>query len=145
MKGWRSYLGVVAMFAACGWGVAAGQQSPRPGTVVVPPTSVGNFTSESAWSSAGGGPSRYVPVPDFQSSIYSLANLLNGARGTPDISFDADPYTGVSVYDSTPCQGYSGWMVFGGTSVSAPSLAGIANLTGTFDGGWSNGTISTSV
>ena len=90
----------------------------------------GNFTSESAWSGAGGGASRFVPVPDYQSGIYSLAQLLNGKRGTPDLSFDADPYTGVSVYDSTPCQGYVDWMVFGGTSVSSPSLAGVVNYTG---------------
>jgi len=94
----------------------------------------GNFTGESAWSSAGGGPSQYQPVPSYQSAIYSLAQLLNGYRGTPDFSFDANPYTGVSVYDSTPCQNYSGWMVFGGTSVAAPSLAGVVNLSGNFSG-----------
>jgi kumamolisin len=33
----------------------------------------------------------------------------------------------VSVYDSTSCQGLSGWLVFGGTSVASPSLAGIVN------------------
>ena len=48
----------------------------------------------------------------------------------PDFSFDADPNSGVSVYDSTSCQGFSGWLVFGGTSVSSPSLAGIVNLAG---------------
>jgi len=36
------------------------------------------------------------------------------------------------VYDSTPCQGLSGWLVFGGTSISSPSLAGIVNLAGHF-------------
>jgi hypothetical protein len=94
----------------------------------------GDFSGESAWSSAGGGPSKYEPVPDYQSAIYSLAQLLNGRRGTPDFSFDSNPSTGVSVYDSTPCQGLSGWMVFGGTSVAAPSLAGIVNLSGDFSG-----------
>jgi kumamolisin len=48
----------------------------------------------------------------------------------PDYSFDADPQTGVSVYDSTSCQGSSGWLVFGGTSVAAPSLSGIINSAG---------------
>ncbi|HEV2020916.1 MAG TPA: hypothetical protein VGQ94_00135 [Terriglobales bacterium] len=33
-------------------------------------------------------------------------------------------------YDSTRCQGSSGWLVFGGTSVSSPSMAGIVNLAG---------------
>ena len=36
-------------------------------------------------------------------------------RSMPDYSFDADPNTGVSVYDSTRCQGVSGWLLFGGT------------------------------
>lgn len=107
--------------------------------------SSGNFTGESAWRDSGGGASRFVPVPGYQSAIYSLASLLNGARGTPDLSFDADPYTGVSVYDTTSCQGMSGWMVFGGTSVAAPSLAGIVNQAGAFDGGWDDGTNSASV
>jgi len=44
-----------------------------------------------------------------------------------DFSFDADPKTGVAVYDSTRCQGLVGWLVFGGTSVSSPALAGIVN------------------
>ena len=57
--------------------------------------------------------------------------LLN-RRSAPDFSFDADPHSGVSVYDSTQCQGLSGWLVFGGTSVSSPSLAGIVNLAGHF-------------
>jgi uncharacterized membrane protein len=105
----------------------------------------GNFTGESAWSSAGAGPSAYEPAPDYQSSIYTLANLLNGYRGTADYSFDANPASGVSVYDSTSCQGYVGWLVFGGTSVASPSLAGIFNLAGAFDGGWANGTNTTSV
>jgi hypothetical protein len=105
----------------------------------------GNFSYEGAWSSAGAGPSKYVPVPDYQSGIQTLASILNGSRGTPDFSFDADPYTGVSVYDSTSCQGLSGWLVFGGTSVSSPSLAGIFNLAGAFNGGWDGGGNSSSV
>lgn len=56
-----------------------------------------------------------------------------GSRGTPDFSFHARPASGVSVYDSTRYQGLSGWLVFGGTSVSAPSLAGIVNLAGHFN------------
>jgi kumamolisin len=94
----------------------------------------GNFTGENAWSDAGGGPSQYEPIPSYQSGIYSLSQLLGNYRGTPDLSFDADPYTGVSVYDSTSCQGLIGWLVFGGTSVSAPSLAGVVNYSKDFSG-----------
>lgn len=89
----------------------------------------GKFVSETGWSGSGGGMSTYEPRPAYQSIVSSI--VLN-SRGVPDFSFDADPNSGVSVYDSTKCQGFSGWLVFGGTSVSSPSLAGIVNLAGNF-------------
>ena len=89
----------------------------------------GNFLSETAWSGSGGGPSAYEPRPAFQDGIVVI---VGSQRGAPDFSFDADPASGVSVYDSTSCQGLVGWMVFGGTSVSSPALAGIVNLAGHF-------------
>ncbi len=91
--------------------------------------SSGAFVSETAWSGSGGGPSAYEPRPAFQSIV---SNIVGSHRGAPDFSFDADPNSGVSVYDSTFCQGYSGWMVFGGTSVASPSLAGIVNSANHF-------------
>lgn len=89
----------------------------------------GQFVSETGWSGSGGGASQYEPRPAWQQGI---AKIVGSRRGAPDFSFDADPSSGVSVYDSTSCQGYSGWMVFGGTSVAAPSLAGIVNSAGKF-------------
>ena len=89
----------------------------------------GQFISETAWSGSGGGPSKYEPKPSYQSGV---AGTDSTRRSAPDFSFDANPNTGVSVYDSTRCQGASGWLVFGGTSVSSPSLAGIVNLAGQF-------------
>jgi subtilase family serine protease len=87
----------------------------------------GTFVSETGWSGSGGGPSKYESRPSYQNIIQTI---VNNARGVPDYSFDADPNSGVSVYDSTSCQGSSGWLVFGGTSVSSPSLAGIVNSAG---------------
>jgi len=87
----------------------------------------GNFLSETGWSGSGGGPSKYELRPSYQDIIQTI---VGNARGVPDYSFDADPNTGVSVFDSTSCQGISGWLVFGGTSVSSPSLAGIVNSAG---------------
>jgi kumamolisin len=87
----------------------------------------GNFVSETGWSGSGGGSSKYEGRPAYQDVI---STIVGSKRGTPDFSFDANPNSGVSVYDSTPCQGVSGWLVFGGTSVSSPSLAGIVNLAG---------------
>ena len=46
-------------------------------------------------------------------------------RGIPDVSYDADPNTGFSVYDSVPYDGLTGWMQVGGTSAGAPQWAGI--------------------
>ena len=89
----------------------------------------GNFSSETAWSGSGGGESRYESRPSYQGSISSI---VGSHRGAPDFSFDANPNTGVSVYDSTVCQNMSGWLVFGGTSVASPSLSGIVNLAGHF-------------
>jgi kumamolisin len=89
----------------------------------------GNFVSETGWSGSGGGPSQFESRPSYQSGI---AGTDPNQRSAPDLSFDADPNSGVSVFDSTPCRGGSGWLVFGGTSVSAPSLAGIVNLSGSF-------------
>lgn len=89
----------------------------------------GRFVSETAWIGSGGGPSAYEPRPGYQTVI---SGIVGSKRGSPDFSFDSNPNTGVSVYDSTPCQGLSGWLVFGGTSVAAPSLAGIVNLSNHF-------------
>ena len=46
------------------------------------------------------------------------------------MSADADPNTGVAVYDSYSYQGYSGWLVFGGTSVASPITASVYALAG---------------
>jgi kumamolisin len=59
------------------------------------------------------------PWSDYQ---YPFAGQT--ARQTPDLSFDADPASGVWVYDT---YGFGGWLVVGGTSVASPSLAGIVN------------------
>ncbi|MGD0153338.1 MAG: hypothetical protein ABSC17_06205 [Thermacetogeniaceae bacterium] len=43
--------------------------------------------------------------------IRSRMGLTPAGRGILDISFDADPGTGVAIYDSTPVQGSAGWFV----------------------------------
>jgi hypothetical protein len=44
------------------------------------------------------------------------------------VAADANPNTGVSVYDSSRYQGLSGWLVFGGTSIAAPIIASVYAL-----------------
>ena len=91
------------------------------GFVILPVT-------ESGWSDqyggTGGGCSVYTPQPSYQAT---WAPSTCKMRGVPDISLDADPASGVMVYISR--QG--GWVVYGGTSLACPMLAGLlANVNG---------------
>ncbi|WP_055587252.1 PQQ-binding-like beta-propeller repeat protein [Streptacidiphilus griseoplanus] len=77
----------------------------------------GNTLDETAWRSTGGGLSYFEPRPAYQDGVQS-----SPLRATPDVSFVADPATGVPVYltmasgDATT----SVWLKVGGTSLSAP-------------------------
>lgn len=82
--------------------------------------SSGNFASETGWSGSGGGCSAYETANPAQST--DTVNC-SGQRATPDVSLDADPSSGVSVYDTTRYQGQSGWWTVGGTSASSPMWA----------------------
>ncbi len=112
--------GVTIYPSASPYVVAAGGTSVKT-------DAAGNLLNETGWSGSGGGPSAFESRPSYQDGIFSIVGTK---RGIPDVSSDADPNTGVSVYDSTRCQGFSGWLVFGGTSVSSPCLAGMENLSG---------------
>ncbi len=80
--------------------------------------------SETAWSGAGSGCSAYITKPSWQSDAGC------SQRTVADVAADADPNTGVSVYDSFKFQGVSGWLVFGGTSVASPIIASVYALAG---------------
>jgi len=91
-------------------------------------STTGVFLNETGWNDTGCGPSVYEPRPAFQSGV---ASIVGAKRGVSDLAFDANPNTGVYVYDSTPLWGESGWWILGGTSVASPSLAGVLNLAAT--------------
>jgi len=92
--------------------------------------------SESAWSGAGSGCSKYQALPDWQTS--TVANAACGSkRAIADVSADADPNTGVQVYDSYSYGGLSGWLQFGGTSVSSPIIASVYALAKSAGATWS--------
>ncbi|MFL6077890.1 MAG: hypothetical protein ACJ73S_31385 [Mycobacteriales bacterium] len=82
--------------------------------------------TESAWNGAGSGCSRL----NTQLAGQAGANTGCSRRAVADVSAVADPNTGVSVFDSTPLQGSSGWFVVGGTSASAPIIAAVYALAG---------------
>ena len=95
------------------------------GTTIIRNSS-GKYTSEHCWSGSGGGPSAYESIPSYQSVISSIVGTV---RGTPDAAADADPNSGVAVYNTTSCKG---WCVVGGTSAASPILAGVTNAAGDF-------------
>jgi len=79
--------------------------------------------SETAWSSGGSGCSTVYAKPNFQTDTGCTT------RVEADVAAVGDPNTGVAVYGPVTRQG-SGWLVFGGTSVSAPLIAGIFGVAG---------------
>ena len=115
-----------------------GVQSPAsyPSVIAVGGTSLSNSGgayTESAWSGAGSGCSRYAIQPTWQTTLSNITRYCS-KRALADVSAVADPNTGVAVYDSTAYQGASGWLKFGGTSVASPVIAGVfalANNRGT--------------
>jgi subtilase family serine protease len=96
--------------------------------------------TETAWSDAGSGCSAYEPKPSWQHDS-GCAN-----RTVADVSADADPNSGLGVYDtynscgsSSFCdylievgavQGLDGWAQVGGTSLSSPLIASVYALAG---------------
>ena len=112
-----------------------GAQSPASfGTVVATGgttlTLSGNSRSnETVWSGAGSGCSAYETQPTWQAAVLPAPGCAK--RVIADVSYDADPNTGVAVYDSYSYRGTSGWLVFGGTSVASPAIAAIYALAGT--------------
>jgi subtilase family serine protease len=105
------------------------------GTTIRRNPSTFNFIQETPWVLGGGGQSMVEKIPSYQTTY--ISTYCKTYRCVPDLSFDADPYTGVYVYDTFPVEsGYyeewPEWIVVGGTSLSSPALAGIVNRAGSF-------------
>jgi hypothetical protein len=103
---------------------AMGNVTAAGGTTLEPASSSGapsarDFT-ESAWSGSGSGCAARVAKPTWQTDTGC------GGRAYNDLSADADPATGMQVYDSA--QG--GWVVVGGTSEATPLIAAYYALLG---------------
>lgn len=131
-----NYPGIAFTFSTGDWGYR--NQYPAASPYV---TAVGGTTlavndlgenvytrrSEVVWSGAGSGCSAYEPQPAFQVAL-GLSGCSN--RIASDISAVADPATGAAVYDSVIYQRQKGWLRIGGTSLSAPIIAGVYGLAG---------------
>ncbi len=93
-------------------------------------SSNGTYISEQGWGSgtssfanggSGGGISVFESQPTYQHGVVTQTSTK---RAVPDVAFDADPDTGVAVYDSWD-DPTAPWTVIGGTSLAAPSWANI--------------------
>jgi subtilase family serine protease len=78
--------------------------------------------SETAWSGAGSGCSAYSSKPTWQ------RDTACSRRTVADVSAVANPNTGVAVFNTYA--GDPGWMVFGGTSASAPLIGAVYAMGG---------------
>ncbi len=106
-----------------GWGAswpAASENVVAVGGTSLAFANDGSFERETAWQGSGGGVSSYESQPAYQ-SLYSISRA-HGMRAIPDVSYDADPRSGFSVY----AKGV--WYVLGGTSAGAPQWAAIQSL-----------------
>jgi subtilase family serine protease len=89
----------------------------------------GVYQSETAWNEAnegegatGGGSSTVFAKPPFQQ------NIQGTTRSVGDLSFDADPLTGVPVVTGSLMPGQTLMIPIGGTSLGAPAVAGMVAL-----------------
>ncbi|MGH3498511.1 MAG: carboxypeptidase regulatory-like domain-containing protein [Nocardioidaceae bacterium] len=94
------------------------------GTSLTPDSSARGW-NETVWNDAygatGSGCSLFQTKPSWQTDT-GCAN-----RTSADVSSDADPATGVSVYDTFSAPG---WQVYGGTSAAAPLIGGLYATAG---------------
>lgn len=79
-----------------------------------------NYKQEIAWSETGSGCSQYEARPSWQPALSGCPNN----RTDNDISVDADPNTGISIYAGYQCTSDC-WFELGGTSLSAPIVAAL--------------------
>jgi kumamolisin len=97
-----------------------------------------SYSSEIAWPAepqaiygSGGGKSIYWPRPSWQTGP-GVITTGGAPRQVPDVSLDADPVTGYSIFTCLHASGScdlnavpptAGWLAIGGTSAGAPSWA----------------------
>lgn len=115
--------------AASPWVTAVG------GTSLTPDSAVARGWTESVWGDGtegtdgdgtGSGCSTYEPISSWQQTV---SDPLCSNRTVTDAAADADPATGICLYDSYSLSGWScGW---GGTSEASPIIAATYALAGT--------------
>lgn len=117
---------VVAASGDTGFGIP---QAPAVFTSVIAvggtsltPAATARGWAETAWGRAASGCSAWIDKPSWQKDRACPGRMV------ADVSADADPQTGLAVYDTD--DGGAGWTVVGGTSASSPFIAGVIALAG---------------
>lgn len=108
-------------------------QSSNQGTRSASATETVWDGTPSASDGSGAGCSAYESAASWQSSFISAAggSGVCSKRVTADVSADADPDTGLWIYD-TYSEG--GWLIVGGTSLASPLIAATYGLAGNTTG-----------
>jgi Putative Ig domain len=145
--------GVVYTAASLDGGYAAGTFYPAAspnvvsvgGTTLTSTTASSRGWTESVWYSTtessagpvgtGSGCSLFEPQPSWQKSVPIIQSACSN-RVENDVAADADPNTGVAVYDTA--NGNTGWFPAGGTSVGSPIIAAVFALAGNDGDGGNN-------
>jgi subtilase family serine protease len=120
----------VAATGDSGAGVSWPSASNR--VLAVGGTTLSTYTAtsrtETVWSLTGGGVSKYVAVPTYQTaSVPGMGNQT--LRNVADVAFNADPQTGQYVAILAPGSSAVQWYSVGGTSLATPQWAGVIAVT----------------
>jgi subtilase family serine protease len=123
----QSGVAVVASSGDTGYGAAfpadVSTVVAATGTTLSINTSTGAWVSEKAWKSTGSGCSKLASAPAWQVVASGWSKTKCGSmRGTGDVAAPGDPASGLYVRFN------GAWYVIGGTSLSAPVIAGIYGL-----------------
>ena len=122
-------IAVTASSGDGGFGVEFPASSPHVtavgGTTLTRSSGTTRGFTETTWSGAGSGCSTVYAKPTWQKDTGCAR------RTVADVSAVADPNTGVAVFGPSGRGNRSAWLVFGGTSVSAPLIAGLYGVNDT--------------
>jgi hypothetical protein len=134
--------GVTFLVASGDHGSPANYPATSPNVVAVGGTylqiqSNGTYISESVWNNGiingtpwatSGGPSALESIPSYQAGIDGANGASTTFRNDNDVAADADPNSGVWVYDSYSSPPGEPWGVVGGTSLACPLWAGMIGI-----------------
>jgi subtilase family serine protease len=108
-----------------GWGTNLTRiAAATPNPPLIPPDFFGFYFG------AGGGASGYWAKPSYQNGLSGTWRLV------PDISYLADPYTGVEIIDTEAIEGGQFIAVYGGTSLATPMFSAMWAISVQSAGTW---------